>query len=326
MSTLQPSPSPSPSPSPAPASAPAPASVAPRPSFSQHILSELGLVTLARSPRDVTLLILQRFVRFVAYGASTLILVSFLAALGHSPARAGLFMTLTLVGDVLVSLLLSLSADRVLGRRVVLALGAGLMAVSGVVFAAAPGSYWVLLVAAVVGVISPSGNEIGPFRAVEESVVAHLTPAADRSDVYAWYTLAGMAGTAIGVVVCGWGVEGLRRGLGWSLLDAYRGVYLGYACLGLVKLVLALALSPAVEADEEDPSVPCRSEGAPTDTTPLLNPEPESTDAQPETSSTRKTRWWAAMVPQLSPESRGVTAVLCLLFAVDSFASGLAPW
>ncbi|KAK4232997.1 major facilitator superfamily domain-containing protein [Achaetomium macrosporum] len=269
--------------------------------ISQRILSELGLATLARSPRDVTLLILQRFVRFVAYGASTLILVSFLAALGHSPARAGLFMTLTLVGDVLISLLLLLSADRVLGRRAVPALGTALMAVSGVVFAAAPGSYWVLLVAAVVGVISSSGNEIGPFRAVEESIVAHLTLAADRSDV-----------TAIGVVVCGWGIEGLRRGLGWSLLDAYRGVFLGYAGLGLVKLVFALALSPAVEADEVNPSVSSRSEGAPTDTTPLLNPEPESTDSQPETSQTRKTRW--------------VTAALCFLFAVDSFASGLAPW
>jgi MFS family permease len=295
-----------------------PSSPPPRLPVSHRILSELGLTTLARSPRDVKLLILQRFVRLAAYGASTLVLVPFLRALGHSRARAGLFMTLTLIGDVLISLLLSLSADRLLGRRAVLALGATLMAVSGLVFAAAPPSFWVLLVAAVVGVISPSGNEIGPFRAVEESIVAHLTPAADRSDVYAWYSLAGTAGTAIGIVTCGWAVEGVRSALGWSLLDAYRAVFLAYAALGLVKLVLSLALSSRVEADEE-PSVSNNGASAPTDTTPLLNADPE---ARPET---RNKRWWTVLSPQLSPESKGITVALCLLFAVDSFASGLAP-
>lgn len=296
---------------------PSPAAPEPRP-LGQRILSELGLVALARSPRDVKLLILQRFVRLAAYGASTLVLVSFLRALGHSRARAGLFMTLTLIGDVLISLLLALSADRLLGRRAVLALGAGLMAASGLVFAAAPPSYWALLAAAVLGVISPSGNEIGPFRAVEESVVAHLTPAADRSDVYAWYSLAGTAGTALGIMTCGWAVEGARRTLGWSLLDAYRAVFLAYAALGVVKLMLAVALSRAVEADEE-PSVSRNAGGGPTDATPLLNGQRE-----PQTRTDTR-RWWAALLPQLSPESRGITTALCLLFALDSFASGLAP-
>ncbi|KAK4119552.1 MFS general substrate transporter [Parathielavia appendiculata] len=288
------------------------------PALGQRILSELGLTALARSKADVKLLILQRFVRLAAYGASTLVLVSFLRALGHSRARAGLFMTLTLVGDVLISLLLSLSADRLLGRRAVLALGATLMALSGVVFAAAPPSFWVLLAAAVVGVISPSGNEIGPFRAVEESIVARLTPTADRSDVYAWYSLAGTAGAALGMMTCGWAVEGARSALGWSLLDAYRAVFLAYAALGLTKLVLVLALSSNVEADEEL-SDSSDSGAAPTDTTPLLNTNPEP---QP---GFRNRRWWAALLPQLSPESKEITVALCLLFAVDSFASGLAP-
>ena len=62
-------------------------------------------------------------------------------------------MTLTLVGDTMISFLLTLFADK-LGRRAILALGAGLMAASGVVFALA-GNYWILLLAAVVGVISP---------------------------------------------------------------------------------------------------------------------------------------------------------------------------
>lgn len=49
--------------------------------------------------------------------SSTLILVAYLAELGISTEMIGLFMTLTLVGDVAISLILTLVADT-LGRRV----------------------------------------------------------------------------------------------------------------------------------------------------------------------------------------------------------------
>lgn len=62
-------------------------------------------------------------------------------------------MTLTLVGDVVISFLLTLFADA-MGRKAVLALGSLLMTGSGVVFGLF-GNFWILLVAAVLGVISP---------------------------------------------------------------------------------------------------------------------------------------------------------------------------
>lgn len=117
------------------------------------LLNELGLVTLYRAPADTKILILQRFVRLFAYGGSTLILASYLSDLGVSDARIGLFMTLTLIGDVFISFLLTLIADG-LGRRWILVLGAALMSASGVVFGLS-GNYWVLLAGAIVGVISP---------------------------------------------------------------------------------------------------------------------------------------------------------------------------
>lgn len=119
----------------------------------KSILSELGLVSLYNSPLDTKLLCSQRFVRLFAYGGSTLILASFLSALDISDGRIGLFMTLTLVGDVVISFFLTLFADR-LGRKAVLLLGSALMCGSGVAFALS-GNYWVLLLAAVLGVISP---------------------------------------------------------------------------------------------------------------------------------------------------------------------------
>ncbi|KJZ71788.1 hypothetical protein HIM_08808 [Hirsutella minnesotensis 3608] len=288
-----------------------------RPAFlwlPRRILSELGLITLFHSPRDVKVLCLQRFVRLFAYGSSTLILVPFLESLGHSRMQSGLFMTLTLVGDVLISFLLALIADSI-GRRSILALGATLMALSGLVFACAS-NYWVLLAAAVLGVISPNGNEIGPFRAVEESGVAHLTTKEQRGDVYAWYSLLGNAGTAFGMMTWGWAIHGIRNGLGWTPVQAYRATFVGYAILGVVKLLLAMSLSRAVEPAKKAASAEATTE----ETTPLLAGEPN-----PASQTQPKPKKWTNLLPEISPESRVITATLCLLFALDSFASGLVP-
>lgn len=118
-----------------------------------RLLEELGLLSLYNSARDIKVLCVQRFIRLFAYGASTLVLVAFLRELNVSTTRVGLFMTLTLAGDIIISFLLALFADGV-GRRAVLALGAVLMTASGIVFATS-NNYWILLAAAILGVISP---------------------------------------------------------------------------------------------------------------------------------------------------------------------------
>lgn len=118
-----------------------------------RISRELGLITLYQSSLDVKILCAQRFVRHFAYGGSTLVLVPFLSALDVPDAQIGLFMTLTLVGDVIISFILSLYADA-MGRKVVLAIGSLMMVGSGVAFAIYD-NFWVLLLAAVIGVVSP---------------------------------------------------------------------------------------------------------------------------------------------------------------------------
>jgi MFS family permease len=119
-----------------------------------HTLAdELGIRSFHNSPIDTKLLCLSRFVRLFAYGATTLILALYLSSLGISEARIGLFMTLTLLGDVAISFVLTVVADAV-GRRRMLMLGAAMMVGSGVVFAVT-GNYWGLVAASVVGVISP---------------------------------------------------------------------------------------------------------------------------------------------------------------------------
>ena len=121
--------------------------------WADRAYAEVGLKALVTSTADTKILCLQRFVRLFAYGASTLILAAYLNDLGISEEYIGLFMTLTLVGDVFISFLLTLVADN-LGRRRILGLGALLMAASGVVFALTS-NYWALLAAAIIGIITP---------------------------------------------------------------------------------------------------------------------------------------------------------------------------
>src|SRR5438477_13216002 len=103
---------------------------------------------------DARLLFVTRFVRLFAYGSLSVVLVFYLVGLGLSEPQTGLLLTLTLAGDTIVSLVLTTRADR-MGRRRTLMLGAALMAGAGLVFATTH-SFWLLLLAGTIGVISPS--------------------------------------------------------------------------------------------------------------------------------------------------------------------------
>ncbi len=111
--------------------------------------------------RDTWLLLLTRFVRLFAYGALSVVLVFYLIAVGLTEAQAGVLLTLTLLGDTVVSLAITTRADRI-GRKRMLVAGALLMTAAGLVLASTS-DFWLLLLAATIGVISPSGHEVGPF-------------------------------------------------------------------------------------------------------------------------------------------------------------------
>ncbi|KAL4812076.1 major facilitator superfamily domain-containing protein [Aspergillus spinulosporus] len=284
------------------------------PSLFHKTVEELGLLSLWQSPFDTKLLIAQRFIRLFAYGGSTLILASYLSALDISDDRIGLFMTLTLVGDVAISFLLTLFADA-MGRRAVLGLGSALMVGSGVVFALS-GNYWWLLTAAVLGVISPSGNEIGPFKAVEESTLAHLNPKEFLRDILLWYSLFGTAGTALGVMACGWAINLLESKFGWEYIPACRTIFFAYAAIGALKFALSVALSHKVEADIKT-SKPKQQQQRSDETQPLLGDRNETRETQ---ELGRKS--FLSFLGERDLVSLVIR--LFILFGLDSFASGLA--
>ncbi len=231
--------------------------------------------------RDVPILFTTRSIRLFAYGFLSVILAFYLIEVGLNERAVGLLFTFTLAGDAGISLWLTTSADRI-GRRRMLVLGALLMILAGGVFLLTRNPL-LLTAAAIIGVISPSGNEIGPFLSIEQAALTQLVPDQRRTHTFAWYNLAGSFATATGALTGGW-LATILQSSGWSALAAYQVILGGYALAGVLLIVLFLNLSPAVEAQSE------------------LKPVHRTFGLH---------------------QSRRVVARLSALFAVDAFAGGL---
>ena len=200
--------------------------------------------------RDAWLLFLTRFTRLFAYGLISVILVFYLVGLGLSESQTGLLLTLTLVGDTAISLFLTTQADRV-GRRRMLIVGALLMAAAGLVFALTKNFLW-LVIAGTIGVISPSGNEVGPFLSIEQAALSHVVGDRTRTEVFAWYTLAGSFATALGALVGGTLSHTLQKTT-MSQVNGYRAVVVLYGVLGLVLAFFFTRVSRDAEVSPSEP-------------------------------------------------------------------------
>jgi MFS family permease len=247
-------------------------------------ITSIGRVSATRA--SLRLLFAARVVRMFAYGMLGVVLVLYLAETGLSAVRIGLLLTLTFLGDAAISLWLSTRADR-WGRRKILVAGAALMTAGGLVMAAT-GDFTLLTIAATIGVISPTGNEVGPFLAVEQACVTQIVPDRSRTTTFAWYNVAGYGATALGALLSGGLAETLQHA-GWTALASYRVLFVGYGVLGLVIGAMSASLGAEVEA--------------------------------PAGGETKKTGGPVTALLGLR-ESRGRVLRLSGLFSVDAFAGG----
>lgn len=240
-------------------------------------------------------------------------MILYLRHIGFSDRAVGLFLSATLLGDVLLSLFVTWTADA-LGRRRMLAIGSTLMAVSGFVFAFSE-NYIVLLAAAICGIISPSGNEVGPFSALEQAMMSQLTVAEGRVSLLMWYQVLGFVGITAGNTMTGIIVRVTEK-MGKPILSAYRGVFLAYAIIALCKVLLSFIMTRHAEVDHppvparDGQATPARREGD-GERQPLLRENPVL-DPPAET-------------PPAPKLPIGRLVALCLVFSLDAFAGALGP-
>ncbi|CAK9435500.1 uncharacterized protein LODBEIA_P02270 [Lodderomyces beijingensis] len=269
-------------------------------------------------------------IRLVGFGSTSLILAIYLKGLDIDESLIGIFMTVTFLGDLISSFYLALITDRV-GRRKILILCCLLMGITGLTFSIVD-NYYVLCTVAFLGILTPSGGEVGPFRTIEQSAIAKLCDTSkDRSDIYSWYTFLGMFCGAFGSFLAGFIVDLTRDVWQFSDLQSFRAVFWVYTGLAVLSTVLCLSISPKIEVDKtrRDESVLVADEASPliasevaadgADETAEGGSESATTTAQ------KKSRVFNFLPRHLSTHTYVIIVKICVLFGLDSFASSLTP-
>jgi hypothetical protein len=169
---------------------------------------------------DGRLLFATRSVRMFAYGFLSVVLVLYLKADGLNEKSIGFLLTMTLLGDTAISLWITTAADRI-GRKRMLILGALLMAMAGIVFVMT-NNFVLLVIAATIGVLSPSDKEVGPFLSIEQAALSQTIADEHRTAIFAWYNLVGSVTAAIGALVGGFACQQFLR-LGRAGADVAAG-------------------------------------------------------------------------------------------------------
>ena len=194
-----------------------------------------------RLSRDGWLLFASCGVRSFAYGFLSVILGLYLDAIGLSTAAIGWIFTAALVGGAVMTTVITAIADS-FGRKALLVVGALLMAFAGCVFAFSHNPLW-LAIAAIIGTISPSGKEVGPFLSLEQAILPQTSSDQQRTAVFSAYNLVGSFAGAIGALAVG-----LPSLFPLTANSGYRLLIWGYVALAVIQAILFTLLSPSVEA------------------------------------------------------------------------------
>ncbi|HSK29114.1 MAG TPA: MFS transporter [Candidatus Limnocylindria bacterium] len=180
-------------------------------------------------------------IRSFAYGFLSVILGLYLDAIGLSAAAIGWIFTAALVGGAVMTMIITAIADS-FGRRALLIVGALLMALAGWIFAISDQPI-ILVIAAIVGTISPSGKEVGPFLSIEQAILPQTTGDRHRTTAFSAYNLVGSFAGAIGALAVG-----LPSIFSLTPIEGYRLLIWGYVGSAIALAILFALLSPKVEA------------------------------------------------------------------------------
>jgi len=202
---------------------------------------------------DGRLLFAARALRSLAFGWLSVIFALYLANRGFSATAIGAVFTATLVEDALVTMLLASGAAR-WGEARVMAATAPLITLGGLLLATAA-SPWLLALGAVLGTLSPNGQDAGPFAPLEHSLLPGAVRAGPAVRVFAWYNLVAFACAAAGAAAAGLVLGGAVR-VGVAELEVQRAMLLAYAGAGLALsgLYLWLAARTRVKAPAGTPA------------------------------------------------------------------------
>jgi MFS family permease len=210
---------------------------------------------LLPATRDAGRLIFARALRGLGDGFTSVYLSAYLNLLGFSALQIGAIVTAMLVGSAVLTLIVGILSHRI-GLRYVLFIAGLLMAVSGAAFAST-NSFWLLFFIAFVGTMNPSAGDVSIFLPTEQALLAGEAKAADRTALFARYSLAGSLFGAFGALMSGI-PEIVTQRFGWEISNGFRAGYLVYSALALIILWLYRGLEHGTTPEASIKNAPLR--------------------------------------------------------------------
>jgi MFS family permease len=201
-------------------------------------------------PRSTTAdgkrLLVTRALRGLADGAVSVLLPSYLTAIGFSALQVGAIVFGTLIGSAALTLWIGLAAHR-LGRRYVMLAACALMFATGIGFATVT-AFWPLFVIAVAGTLNPSAGDVSLFLPVEQAALAETVAARDLTTIFSRYNVAGAMAGAIGALASALPAI-IAATIHANAVAAERSGFIAYAILALIAASIYRPLTPAIEAE-----------------------------------------------------------------------------
>ena len=201
--------------------------------------------------RDGKIVILARSVRTFAQGSIAVLFAVYLDMLGFSLTQIGVFFSFGIAGAAVFAFLVSLIAEKI-GRRRLLIAFTLMTAAAGTVLVLT-NDVVVLSAFAFLGTLSGVGGGGGaqPTQPLEQASLVDTVPAGKRTDLFAVYGIASTAAAALGALASGLPAV-YQSYFGAGEIYAFKAMFVTFVVLLLIVAFLYNLLSSGVEVRVEE--------------------------------------------------------------------------
>lgn len=190
--------------------------------------------------RDGKIIFINRALRSFAFGFISIVIGIYLKEIGVNSLLIGLFLSASLLGGAIFTLLVGHFAPiHGIRKMFLVSLFISLVGISVFILTQ---NYVFLIIASLIAFMSPSGRELGPFLSLEQAYLPSAVSNKNRTKAFSYFNivgdLSGSFGTLLGALPLF-----LQRNLSLGTIASYKTLFILYFLINLVVFFLYLRLS-----------------------------------------------------------------------------------
>lgn len=195
--------------------------------------------------RDGNIIIAAAALRTLDYGFVSVFLGVYLTLLEFSAIQAGLVFSAIMAGSALSNMLASWKGDAIGRKRMFLAMSV-LMVAGGAAFSISS-DFIVLMLIGLFAVTTSGGGDRTAFISLDTAVLAQTTAASERTLAFSWYNLVTIFTRSFGALLIALPAL-IQRWADVGEVDSYKLMFVVYAVIAALGILLYARLSPQIEA------------------------------------------------------------------------------